>query len=148
MMDWVVGSTNRASAKCCYWRCLCCDDWPALSATRKAWNSQHDIVWARMMLAVGWLLQPVVLHVGRSGGLCGCPRSGLYHHGRSNAILTGSQPRPSILLRQCYTPSVFLLRTSLHRSDHPRTNDTIPAVQRRESWEYDRLPYAPHGRTS
>ena len=101
-----------------------------------------------MMLAVGWLLQPIVLHVGQSGGLCGCPRSGLYHRGRPKAILTGSQPRPSMLLGQCCTPSVLLLRTPLHRSDHPRTNDTLPAVQRGEPREYDRLPYAPHGRSN
>lgn len=68
-----------------------------------------------MMLAVGWLLQRVVLHVGLSGRLSGCSPSGLCHRGRPYTILTGSLPRPSDVAGSTLHAFIVVLNTSLYR---------------------------------
>lgn len=113
MMDWVVGSTNLASTKCCYWWCLCLRwltspmrDAQSLEKLGKAWYCG---------LAVGWLQQRVVLHVGLSGRLSGCSPRGVCHRGRSYTILTGSLPRPSDVAGSMLNAFTVVLSTSLYR---------------------------------
>ena len=104
---------------------------PALCATHKAWNSweRHDIVWVIMMLAVGWLLQGV-LHVGQSGGLCGCSRSSalpLWQILRHLDAFTVSGSRVAGLMLHALSVA---LRTSFHRLHWP-LRDRRPASSSR-----------------
>lgn len=100
---------------------------PALCVTHKAWNSweRHDIVWVIMMLAVGWLLLSV-LHVGQSGGLCGCDRSSAlpsWQILRHLDAFTVSGSRAAGLMLH---PLSVALRTSFYRLHRP-PRDRRPA---------------------